>query len=184
MDDLILRAARLAKEAHTGQFRKYHGRPYIEHPARVAARVMLLDHVTAEEVAAALLHDVLEDCDYTADDLAAAGMPPRTIDLVLELTDPSKLPENKDRSRRERKQLDRQSMTDASDAAKRIKLCDVIDNLRDVGGATDDFRSRFVAEKVLLLAQIGDADPELTELAFEAIDALGLPRTHTDPRVG
>ena len=36
--NVILRAARFARDAHGDQRRKYNDRPYIEHPARVAAR--------------------------------------------------------------------------------------------------------------------------------------------------
>ncbi|MCH8149440.1 MAG: HD domain-containing protein [Planctomycetes bacterium] len=90
MDDLILKAAQLAKRAHAGQLRKYNRRPYIVHPARVAARTMLLDGVTPDEVAAAWLHDVIEDCNYTAEDLLAEGFSQFAVSLVVELTNPSK----------------------------------------------------------------------------------------------
>ena len=60
MNDLVERAKDLAHRAHAGQVDKA-GRPYIEHVARVAARVA--DDPEAEAVA--WLHDVLEDCpDY------------------------------------------------------------------------------------------------------------------------
>jgi hypothetical protein len=58
-------AERFAVAAHEGQTDKA-GRPYIEHPRRVARR---LD--TPEALAAAFLHDVLEDTEHTAADLAA-----------------------------------------------------------------------------------------------------------------
>lgn len=183
MDDLILRAVQLAKRAHAGQVRKYHGRQYVEHPARVAARVMLFDGVGAEEVAAALLHDVIEDCDYDADDLLAEGMPQRTVDLVMELTNPSSEDRHKGYSRRQRKWLDREHIDKVSDAAKRIKLADVLDNIRDLSRATPEFASRFVAEKVLLLDRIKHVDEQLAEEIYEAIEQLGYGRDHRDRRV-
>jgi (p)ppGpp synthase/HD superfamily hydrolase len=61
--NLIIKAADLANIAHEGQKRKYNGRPYIEHLMRVAGRVTLLSDSTEEEIAAAWLHDVIEDCD-------------------------------------------------------------------------------------------------------------------------
>ncbi len=57
------------------------GLPYIEHPTRVAARL-----VTSELKAVALLHDVLEDTDVTVEDLAAAGLPKAVIDGVIAMT--------------------------------------------------------------------------------------------------
>ena len=62
---IILKAAALAVRAHEGQKRKYTGFPYITHPARVAGRVGILPVVTEEMVAAAYLHDVLEDTTIT-----------------------------------------------------------------------------------------------------------------------
>lgn len=184
MDDLILNAARFAKRAHAGQIRKYHGRQYIEHPARVAARVMIIDGITPEEIAAAFLHDVLEDCECNSADLLAAGMPVRTVKLVEELTNPSKVsPELQNLSRRQKHRIDREYLMTVSDAAKRIKLADVIDNLRDLALAEIDYKGRFVAEKILLLEAIGSVDRGLTEEAYTAIEDLGFPRDHRDDRV-
>lgn len=65
MESSITQAAqRIATVAHTGQVDKA-GRPYITHPARVAARVAGDDHA----VAVAWLHDVVEDTTVTLTDL-------------------------------------------------------------------------------------------------------------------
>jgi len=58
------KALLFATAAHyaIGQTRKYSGEPYIVHPVAVAELVMSVPH-TPEMVAAALLHDVLEDTD-------------------------------------------------------------------------------------------------------------------------
>jgi GTP pyrophosphokinase len=67
-DDLIRRAFFLCYRAHSAE-KRASGEPYFYHPVEVA-RIMLeeipLDDVS---VAAALLHDVVEDTDYTLDDL-------------------------------------------------------------------------------------------------------------------
>lgn len=62
--NIITKAARYAKRAHTGQFRKYNGTPYWLHPARVAG---LVSAFTDDErvIAVAWLHDVIEDTDLT-----------------------------------------------------------------------------------------------------------------------
>lgn len=81
--ELVAEAERIAREAHAGQVDKI-GVDYIEHPRRVAAR---FDADTqSDEVATALLHDVIEDTSITADDLQKAGIPAHVIDAVLLLT--------------------------------------------------------------------------------------------------
>lgn len=56
-----------ASEAHSGQFRKS-GEPYIIHPVEVACILADL-HMDTETLVAALLHDTVEDCDVTLDDV-------------------------------------------------------------------------------------------------------------------
>lgn len=180
MDDLIIRAARLAKEAHEGQLRKYRPRPFILHPARVAARTTLLRDVTAEEVAAAWLHDVVEDTSWTERDLLEKGIPARTVEIVLELTNPSK--QHPDLPRARRKQMDFGHLRNVSVEAKRIKLIDRTDNLRDVQDASRGFQSLYVAESVLLAKCLSGASAELEEELFSAIEELGFTRHHQDSR--
>ena len=78
---LVERARALATVAHHGQVDKA-GAAYIGHPARVAAR--LTDDPQA--CAAAWLHDVVEDCDVTMDDLLAQGFPEEVVRAVDALT--------------------------------------------------------------------------------------------------
>lgn len=61
---LVLKALAIAEEAHEGVLRKDGQTPYIEHPTKVAA--MLYDLGCRDEVilAAAILHDVVEDTGY------------------------------------------------------------------------------------------------------------------------
>ena len=79
--DLVARAEALARRAHAGQYDKA-GLPYWSHPARVAERVG--DDPSAQ--AAAWLHDVVEDCDVTLEDLLAQGFPARVVAAVGLLT--------------------------------------------------------------------------------------------------
>jgi hypothetical protein len=83
-------AKAIATLAHRGQTDKA-GEPYIEHPRRVAKSVA--DKFQSEEsrfyeqyVAAAWLHDVLEDSEFTTSDLENAGIEQRIIKAVLRLT--------------------------------------------------------------------------------------------------
>jgi (p)ppGpp synthase/HD superfamily hydrolase len=76
LDDAI----RIAREAHAGQVDKS-GNPYIYHPLRVMAKVK-----GPQAQMAAVLHDVIEDTEVTADDLKAAGCPDEVIDSVIALS--------------------------------------------------------------------------------------------------
>ena len=60
MDPLIRKAREFAAMAHAGVFRRWTGEPYVEHPERVAARIAALGF-SPEVIAAAFLHDVVED---------------------------------------------------------------------------------------------------------------------------
>ena len=65
--DQIMKAFTLADQAHEGQFRAS-GEPYIMHPLAVAEILahLQIDHIT---LIAALLHDVVEDTEYTKEDI-------------------------------------------------------------------------------------------------------------------
>ena len=67
--DLLGRAFTYAKDKHEGQFR-LSGEPYIVHPLAVATILTELE-MDDETIAAGLLHDVIEDCGVTRDQLSA-----------------------------------------------------------------------------------------------------------------
>lgn len=69
MDVLLERAIKLAKKYHKNQFDKG-GNRYIEHPLRVMNSVESI-----EEKVLAVLHDVLEDCDVSRNQLIKEGIP-------------------------------------------------------------------------------------------------------------
>lgn len=73
-------AYRLAEEAHKGQLDKG-GKPYIEHPVRVAQMCKSLEAKTV-----AMLHDVIEDTFLTEDDLYKAGFDEKIVQTVVDLT--------------------------------------------------------------------------------------------------
>lgn len=81
--DLVTSARRLATLAHAKEFDKAQTpQPYITHPARVARR---LDY-PPELVAVAWLHDVIEDCGVTPDDLRMWGFPESVVGGVIAMT--------------------------------------------------------------------------------------------------
>ena len=66
--DIIQKAFEFANEAHKG-VRRRSGEPYILHPIAVAKIVVSNIGLGYKSIVAALLHDVVEDTDYTVDDL-------------------------------------------------------------------------------------------------------------------
>ncbi len=159
MSDLVLKAAKFAREKHSGQVRKHSGLGYIQHPMRVAGNVSLHPRVTEPMVAAAWLHDVVEDCGVTHEEVHDSfGYD--IYFMVYQLTNPSK---GSKESRADRKKMDREHLKRASWSAKIIKMEDRIDNLLDMSKAKEDFKHLYVSESLLLLEVIGDADSELRD---------------------
>jgi guanosine-3',5'-bis(diphosphate) 3'-pyrophosphohydrolase len=124
---LILRAAAFAADKHRHQRRKDHARtPYINHPLAVARVLAEEGGVKDPEIlAAAILHDTLEDTATTRGELERE-FGARIEALVSEVTDDKSLP----KQRRKQLQIDRAPMK--SKGAALIKVADKICNLRDL----------------------------------------------------
>lgn len=126
--------------------RKYTNEPYIEHPKAVAEIVRSVPH-TEEMIAAALLHDTVEDTNTSLEEINNE-FGAVVAELVEMLTDVSK-PE--DGSRQRRKSLDRKHTARAMPEAKTIKLADLIHNSQSILEHDPEFAKVYMAEKQLLL---------------------------------
>jgi (p)ppGpp synthase/HD superfamily hydrolase len=165
MSKLITAAALLAETKHADQKRRVTGEPYIVHPMRVAGMTTLwvarqsegMSYVAGDMIAAAWLHDVIEDANVTAEEIARAtnGAVAR---YVLQLTNASM---GSKEPRAVRKAMDREKLRAASREAKVIKMLDRIDNLTDMRG--DPFAVKYAQESRLLVDVLRDADAELAE---------------------
>lgn len=124
---LVLRAAVFAAERHRGQVRKgADATPYIYHPIAVAEALASEGRVTDPElIAAALLHDTIEDTLTVHDDLVAA-FGERVANVVAELTDDKRLPKAK------RKEAQVLHAPRLSPGAKQVKLADKLCNVREI----------------------------------------------------
>lgn len=123
----ILAAARFASEKHAGQRRKGAAQePYINHLIEVAELVVQgNDHLDANLVMAALLHDSIEDTDVSREDLVAR-FGEDVASLVAEVTDDKSLPKEV------RKALQVDHAPKLSERAQTLKLADKISNLRSI----------------------------------------------------
>ena len=124
---LLLKALSFAAHKHRDQRRKdAEASPYINHPIALADVLVNEGGVTDVEVlAAALLHDTVEDTATTPAELESA-FGARVARIVAEVTDDTALP------KAERKRLQVEHAASISPEAKLVKLADKICNLRDV----------------------------------------------------
>lgn len=83
---LTKQALKLCFEAHRDQTDKS-GMPYVFHPFHLAEQMD-----TEESTTVALLHDVVEDTDYTLEDLKAMGFPNNVIDALALMTHNPRVP--------------------------------------------------------------------------------------------
>lgn len=166
MDDLVQRAKDYASHAHTriNHRRKYTHQPYTAHLSAVAKRLSGID-ADAEMIAAAWLHDVVEDTEATLYDIEQA-FGSTVMALVEDLTDVSK---PSDGNRASRKALDRAHLAEADPRAKTIKLADLIDNALDICRNDQRFARVFLDEMAALLDVLQDGDARLLQQAQEVL---------------
>jgi GTP diphosphokinase / guanosine-3',5'-bis(diphosphate) 3'-diphosphatase len=124
---LILKAMRFASWKHRDQRRKGVGAvPYINHPIALAEVLWFEGRVRDPVViAAALLHDTIEDTETTSRELHGA-FGPLVAGVVEEVTDTKWL------KKRARKELQVVKAAKSSPRARLVKLADKICNLRDI----------------------------------------------------
>jgi GTP diphosphokinase / guanosine-3',5'-bis(diphosphate) 3'-diphosphatase len=121
----VLKAVQFAVRAHGNQKRKASGAPYITHPIDVA-EILVNEAGCADPatLAAAILHDVVEDTNVTAAEIEAA-FGKKVAGIVLEVTDDKSLKP----SERKREQI--RKFPTLTLEATWVKLADKISNLRD-----------------------------------------------------
>jgi GTP diphosphokinase / guanosine-3',5'-bis(diphosphate) 3'-diphosphatase len=125
---LLIRATHFAARRHRDQRRKdIKSTPYITHPIALAATLSDAGVSDVTVLAAALLHDTIEDTITTYDDLRGE-FGKAIADLVAEVTDAKFV----EKASRKRLQVARAGH--ASEGAKLVKLADKICNLRDMLG--------------------------------------------------
>ncbi|MCX7891226.1 MAG: bifunctional (p)ppGpp synthetase/guanosine-3',5'-bis(diphosphate) 3'-pyrophosphohydrolase [Burkholderiales bacterium] len=166
----IEEAYRFSNAAHRGQFRQS-GEPYISHPVAVAG-ILSEWQLDAQTLAAALLHDVMEDSHVSKDELAARFGKP-----VAELVDGvSKLDRIEFQSAQEAQAENFRKMLLAMARDVRvilIKLADRLHNMRTLDAVSPAKRRRIAKETVEIYAPIASRlgldslYRELQDLAFK-----------------
>jgi (p)ppGpp synthase/HD superfamily hydrolase len=160
---VLTKAHEFAKLAHGEQKRKYTNDPYWHHTLRVGWIVAKYAKGTEDMVAAAFLHDVIEDTPFTENSLRQR-FGDKITDLVVWLTDISR-PE--DGNRKVRKAIDRKFISNAPADAQTIKLADLIDNSLDIKKHDPKFAKVYLEEKRKLLQVLTKGDKTLMKMAME-----------------
>ncbi|MGB3406511.1 MAG: HD domain-containing protein [Jannaschia sp.] len=161
----ILEAARFAARAHHGQTRRgADDIPYVDHVLDVAARLATVHPGDETLIVAALLHDTIEDCDVTAEDIERR-FGPEVSYLVQEVTDDRTLP------KAARKIAQEDHVRHASDRAKRLKLADKAANVTAIARTPPDWSpdrmEEYVDWALRVLGPVRGLDPAL-EASFDA----------------
>lgn len=166
LPNLIHQAAAFAEQAHASidQRRKYSGEPYIVHPRAVAELVAQHTDDPAT-IAAAWLHDVVEDTPVTIEQITER-FGPDIAGLVSDLTNRST---KSDGNRKQRKAIDREHSAKADPRAKTVKLADIINNLSDLMDQDPGYAKVYVREKELQIQVLTEGHSELFRMAEELI---------------
>lgn len=170
MSLLIERAKAFAIAAHAavGQKRKYSGQPYHVHCERVAAnlRKYASGPISDEQIAAAWLHDTVEDTQVSLEVIRDTFG--QEVEILVEaLTDISR---SEDGNRKVRKAKDLAHTALAPAAAKTIKLSDLIDNGHDITHSDPGFAHVYLREKAALLEVLREGDQGLWQEAKRVLD--------------
>ena len=168
--DRTARAAVFACHAHMGQFRDDGKTPYSVHLFRVADYLRTLAAERDEAVlCAAYLHDTIEDTIHTYDTIADA-FGSDVASLVVEVTNDKRLPKAQCRAAM------LEHIPTISTRAKRIKLCDRLDNVTDLtrnGSVPKQSKcERYMRETELILKACEGACPALETALNSALDGL------------
>lgn len=147
-----------------GQLRKYTGEPYIAHPAEVVDVLQRVPH-TWEMVAAAWLHDVVEDTEVTLE-MIKERFGSRVAALVAMVTKVSK---PSDGNRAERKAIDNAHLAGADAEGQTLKLADIISNIDTIQYRDPEFAKFYLPEKRLQLEVLKDGHINLWARADDII---------------
>lgn len=146
---LLLKSVDFAARAHRDQRRKGPAKePYINHPIEVSRLIVECEpDIEIDILCAAVLHDVIEDCGATRDEIAAC-FNDCVADIVLEVSDDKQLP----RDERKAKQIE--GAPHLSAGAKLVRLADKVAN---VGAMLTDTPIGWDEEQILAYVDWAEA---------------------------
>jgi guanosine-3',5'-bis(diphosphate) 3'-pyrophosphohydrolase len=175
LDPILERILSFASDAHANQQRKFTGEKFINHPIRVMN--ICKDYTENLSIlAAALLHDVLEDTPVTENELKkfldktmSNEDAVKTIKLVVDLTDVYNKEDFPGLNRKKRKNKEAERLEKSDPDAQTVKYADIIDNATDITRKHIDFAPKFLSEAQYLLNKLDKGHPELYQRAQNTV---------------
>jgi (p)ppGpp synthase/HD superfamily hydrolase len=159
----LLDAVAFASRAHQGQHRGDGCTPYAAHPVRVALILATAFGERRPEVlAAALLHDTIEDTGVDRDEVAERIGEPAAA-WVAALTKDARLPED------EREAAYEATLARAPVEVQLIKLADTLDNLHDAGSRGAPPLERTLAKALRLVAALAPGAPAALQAPLDLV---------------
>tara|TARA_R110000850_G_scaffold45685_6_gene115338 strand:+ start:1038 stop:1610 length:573 start_codon:yes stop_codon:yes gene_type:complete len=152
--DHNIHARMYATRMHEGQFRKYSNLPYITHPIAVANIVRInIPNFDYNMIAAAYLHDVVEDTSSSIDDIMCTF----GDDIAMLVACLTKVSKKSDGNRPARVSIDQQHLANAPTRAQLIKLADIDHNVNlELIDNDLDFARPYILEKIDFLHAMND----------------------------
>lgn len=176
--DLIKRAYEFASRAHDGQLRKT-GKPYLEHPLSTAM-VLTEFRLDAETLAAALLHDVPEDCGVSLGEIESnfGSQVAKLVDGVTKLNKLANRASTEETDlKTQAENLRKMLLASAEDLRIiLIKLADRLHNMRTLGALPAEKRRAIARETLEIYAPLAHrlgiwkAKWQLEDLAFRYLE--------------
>ncbi len=155
-----------ANKAHEDQVRKYTNEPYINHCTEIV-NILLENKIdNTPMIIGAYLHDVVEDTEYTLEDIREI-FGDYITNIVKGLTDTTTL---KDGNRIIRKQIERERLAKLDYEIQTIKIADLISNARSILQHDKKFAKVFMEEVKLLLEVLIKADNRLIIILKDIVD--------------
>ena len=165
---MISEAMEFAAKAHEGQFRKGTRRPYIVHPREVSAIVSTMTD-DEEIIAAAVLHDTIEDCAGVTREMLERQFGPRVAEMVAQES------EDKSLTWEERKGETIRRLRTAPREVQMIGLADKLSNMRDIDRdypvEGESLWLRFRMQSRLALAWYYKGIRDVLEKNFKGVEA-------------
>ena len=146
----IDKAKAWALEKHKLQWRKFAGEPYSSHPIRVAETVKKYTR-NADIIAAAYLHDTVEDTKTSYEEIDAA-FGPKVSKIVKELTT---IPEDLEKVGKTAYLI--KKMNAMSPEALLIKMADRLDNLSDLNTAPKKWQVKYANSSMQVLGSLSSS---------------------------
>lgn len=176
MEEKLKEIIAFGEMAHGDQRRKYCDDRYMVHPIRVMRTCQKYSD-DLSVLAAALLHDVLEDTPVTNSEIETflktiltEDEVKKAIKHIVDLTDVYTKKAYPKMNRRARKALEIERLSTIKPESQTIKYADILDNADEIVGSDPDFARVFLAEGREILQKMKNGNPDLREIALRIVE--------------